>query len=313
MPTISQLIATTFNDIVKDRENKAHNQWAESAFLRELERQGMVVKRPGGVQLEFPIDYRKNPDTDFLATDFTQTATTKTEVLTAAQFSWAELIVPMNYSFSDEAKNQGKAEKLDLVKAIVTNSLDSHDDEIEDKIFGTSTDGFLGLQNLVPDTGEPNVGGIDGSVDAFWRNVVDTYLADGSDIDAAMTSAWNESAKGSGSSMSPTCVVSDGPTQALFEGSLQEQQRFIDEEEFKRGAKILAFKTARYVFTHKANTRIYMLSPRAFRLCVCSGAFRTLKGSVQHIDRAVTNQKLFSMMQATTSNPSRTAVITQAT
>lgn len=313
MPTITQLVATTYNEIVKDREGKAHNQWEESAFLREAERQKMVMRKPGGAQLEFPIDWRKNPGTDILATDFTQTAVTKTDALTAAQYNWAELVVPMNYSFGDEARNQGRNEKIDLVKALITNGMNSHDDEIETAVFGTVTDGLLGLQNLVPDTGQPNVGGIDGSVDAFWRNVVDTYLADGSDIDAAMTTAWNEAAKGSGSTLAPTLVVSDGPTQALFESGLQDQQRFIDEDEFKRGAKILAFKTARYVFTHKANERIYMLSPRAFRLCVSTGAFRALKGAVQHTDRAATNQKIFTMLQATTSNPSRTAVLTRAT
>lgn len=314
MPTITQLVALNFNEIVKDRDGKAHNQWAENAFLREMERQGMVVRKPGGAQLEFPIDYQKNAGTDILATDFTQTSVAKTEVISAAQFDWTDIVVPINYSFRDEAINQGKNEKLDLVRTLVTNALNSHDDEIESKIFGTSDDGFLGLQSLVPDNGLPNIGGIDGATDAFWRNVVDTYNPDGSDIDAVMTEAWNEAAKGSGSKSVPTLIVSDGATQALYEGGMQNQQRYLmDNEEFRRGAMILAFKTARYVFTHKGNSRIYMLSPNAFRLCVGSGAFRALKQSVQHIDRAAMNQKVYTLIQATNSNPSRTAVLLQGT
>lgn len=36
--------------------------WADNAALRELERQGVLERVPGNPTIEFPIEYRRNPD-----------------------------------------------------------------------------------------------------------------------------------------------------------------------------------------------------------------------------------------------------------
>lgn len=304
--TISQIVAVSYPAVLAEMR-KAANQWAESAFMRELERQGGIVRKSLGATIEAPLDYQRNPGTTFLATDLQATSLTKTEVITSATYAIAEVSVPVVWSKKDEVQNPTENQKIVLVKSLLENGITSHDDIIEQSLFLTSTNGFLGLITHVPATGLGTDGGIDATTNVFWRNKSNTYVDD-TDIEAAMTVTWNQCAKGSGSKIQPTLIVSDGATQAVFEGSQQSQQRYVNTEDLKAGFKMLAFKTARYVFSQYGDTNVYFLNPTAFQLVVSKEYFRD-KGDTQEIPNAngfVT--KIYSALQSVTNNRSRLGV-----
>src|SRR5262249_4883145 len=154
-----------------------------------------------------------------------------------------------------------------LVKQLLENGIESHDDILEQQIFAASTNGFLGLQTHVTAAQTGSSGGIDPAVNTFWKNQANTYIND-TDIEAAMTTDWNQCAKGSGAKLVPTLLVSDAPTQALFEGTQQALQRWNDTQELKAGFKVLGFKTARYVFSQYAGNggAIYFLNAKNFKV-----------------------------------------------
>jgi hypothetical protein len=286
---------------------KAANQWVESAFLRELERQGAVVRKSLGATIECPLDYQRNPGAAFLATDLQPTSMSKTEVLTSASYDIAEISVPIVWSKKDEVQNPSENQKIALVKALLENGINSHDDLIEQYLFATSTNGFLGLDTHIVDAGTGSDGGIDSSTNTWWRNQQATYVDD-TDIEAAFTTVWNACAKGSGSNLLPTLMVSDGATQAIFEGTQQAHQRYIDTQELKAGFKILGFKTARYVFSQYADTDVNFLNPKNFQLVASKEYFRD-RGDTQEIQNAngfVT--KIYSALQSVTNNRSRLGV-----
>ena len=106
MPTnnISQIAAVSYPAVLNEMR-KAVNQWAESAFMRELERQGAVKRKSFGSILEETLDYQRNPGTSFLATDLETTSLAKVDVMTAAQIGEGQLSVPVVWSKADEAKN----------------------------------------------------------------------------------------------------------------------------------------------------------------------------------------------------------------
>ena len=305
--SISQMAAVSYPAVLAEKR-KAANQWAESAFMRELERQGAVKRLSFGPTIEAPLDYRANPGTAMLATDLQGTSLALTEVVTSASYTPAELSVPMVWSKMQEAQNPSENQKIALVAQILENGIESHDDAIEQDLFLTSTNGFLGLLThcpLVNSAGSD--GGIDPSTNTFWRNQTNTYVDD-TDIEAAFTTTWNQCAKGSGSKMLPTLMVSDAPTQALFEGTQQANQRWVDTDELKAGFKILAFKTARYVFSQYGLTSVFFLNPKNFHLAVSKEYFRD-KGDTQEIPNAngyVT--KIYSALQTVTNNRSRLGV-----
>lgn len=316
MSALSQLVSSAYPEVLADAR-KGHNQWAESAFLRALEKSSAIKRRPGGSAIEYPLDYRKNPDTDFLATDFTATATSQTTVIAGASYDMANLVVPFNWSIADEARWSGDVNrKIDAVKQMIRNAIDSNDDEIELGLFGTSTDGFLGMQNLIPTSGQPNVGGIDGASATYWRNYADTYQADGSDLIAALTLAFNAALKGTGSDLAPSLIVSGDDAISLYQSELSDQKRFMGEVTGDGGFKYLAFNTARWVMSQHGDTLatnpIYMINPKSFNLVVTKGYFRKLEDAERFTNAAARNQVVFSQVQATTNNPSRTAVLTQA-
>ncbi len=309
--SISQIVAMSYPAVVNEMR-KPTNQWAESSFMKELERQGGIIRRSLGSTIEATLDHRRNEGTDFLATDLTPTSLSKTDVLTAASYAIAELSVPIVWSKGDDAKNPTQNQKVAFVKTLLENGITSHDDAIEEALFTTSTDGFLGLATIVPTSGQGTVGGIAAATETMWRNPTDTYLADGSDIEAVLTSLWNTAAKGSGSQLVPKLLVSGADAQALFESTQVSLQRFASGEDLNAGFKVLAFKTARYVFSQYGDTKIYGLNPKSFNLVVSKEYFRD-RGETNEINNAngfVT--KIYSALQAITNNKSRLFVADQA-
>lgn len=304
--SISQIVAVSYPAVLAEMRKSA-NQWAESSFMRELEKQGAVDRRSLGATIEAPLDYQRNPGSAFLATDLQATSMTKTEVITSASYDPAELSVPIVWSKRDEALNASENQKVALVKNLLENAINSHDDMIEQYLFATSTNGFLGLLTHIPTNGQGTDGGIDSATYTFWRNQSSTYVDD-TDIEAAFTSVWNACAKGSGSKLAPTIMASDGATQALFEGTQQANQRYVDSDELKAGFKILAFKTSRYVFSQYGTTNVFFVNPKNFTLVVSKEFFRDREETqpIQNANGYVS--KVYSALQSVTNNKSRLGV-----
>lgn len=307
--TVSQIVASSYN-AVRAEARKAANQWAESALMRELERQGMVVRVSFGAQIEVPLDYQRNPGTTFLATPLQQLSSAETEVVTSAVYDFAEIGIPVRWSKRTEGSNPTDNQKIDLVKQLLTNGFDSHDDLIEQYIWQTSTNGFLGFVTHIPNTGQSSDGGIDSTSETWYRSQTATYVDD-TDINATFTSVWNACTKGSGSALSPTLMTSDSVQQALFEGTQTPQQRWVDTQELKAGFKVLGFKTARYVFSKFGSTsQVYFLNPKSFQLLVSKQFFRE-KGETQELvqqGQAGYAFNIYSQLQTVTSNRSRLGV-----
>jgi len=301
--TIGQIAAVSYPAVLAEMR-KGANQWAESAFMRELERQGAIIHKSLGATIEVPLDYQRNPGTAILANDMQGTSLTKTEVLTSASYAIAEVSVPIVWSKKDEVQNPSENQKIALVKGLLENGIDSHDDIIEQSLFLTSTNGFLGLLTFCPTSGQGSVGGIDSATNTWWRNPTNTYVDD-TDIEAAMTTTWNQCAKGSGAKLQPTLIVSDGPTQALFEGTQQANQRYVDSKELNAGFKTLAFKSARYVFSQYGTTSQFFLNPKNLSVVASKEYFRD-KGDQQEIENAnAFVMKIYSALQTVTNNKSR--------
>jgi hypothetical protein len=307
--TIGQIAAVSFPAIVAEKRKPA-NQWEESALMHEMERQGMLKKQSLGATIEAPLDYQRNPGTVIQSTELQPLSLTKTEVITSASYAIAEVTAPVVWSKKDEVSNPSENQKIALVGALVSNGLDSHDDILETAFFALSTNGMLGLKTLIPFVNtSPSCGGIDPSGNSFWRNQTNTYVDD-TDIESAFTTTWNQCAKGSGSKLMPTLMVSDAPTQALFEGTQQANQRYVDTQDLKAGFKILAFKTARYVFSQAAGNSgaVYFANPKNLNL-LCSKEYFRDKGDTQEIENANGfTFKIYSALQLITNNRSRLGI-----
>lgn len=311
--TIEQIVAVSYPAVLAEMR-KAQNQWAENAALREMEKQGVIQRVSLGPTIECPLDYRVNPDTAVLAGDQDEASLVKTDVLTSASYSVAQISVPVVWTKGDEAKNPSENQKIALVKQILENGINSHDDLIEQLIFTSSTAGgdeFNGLNDLVNSAGTGTVGGIDASVELWWKNYADTYT-DASDIEATFTTAYDRAMKGSGSSLAPKFMISGSAPHVLYESGLQTLQRFIDKDEADGGFKVLAFKNARYVFSQYGGNKVYFLNPKSYNIVMSKQYFRDKGNTIEIPAQNAFVFKIYSAGQAVVNNRSRLAVVDAA-
>lgn len=305
--SISQIIAASYPAVL-NKARKPENQWAENAFMRELERLGAIQTEDFGPTLEAVLDWRRNPGAGFNANELEELAGQKTDVLTAASYTPAELSVPIVVSRMDEVKNPSENQKINKAKSLMTNAITSHDDLVEEALFAASTtNGFNSLPVLIPTGGQGSPGGIDASTETMWRNQAAHYTG-ASDIVATLTTLWNSCIKGSGSTMTPKGLVSGATPHATFEGTQQALQRYVDSKDADVGFKVLAFKTARYSFSRYGGANIYMYSPDTLKLKVSKGNFRDLGEPTPLQLRNGTFRIVYSALQILTDNKSRLGV-----
>lgn len=305
-PNVGQLIAVSYNAVL-NKERPA-NQWKDSTFLDEMEGQGGIVRDDFGAQIEETLDYRRNPAGVIQATDLQPLSLTKTEVFDAAQYDIAEVVEPITWSNKDEVQNPTMNQKIALVAKLLTNGIDSHDDLLEQSLFASTTqNGLLTLPVIITTAGTGSIGSIDSSTYTFWRNVSATYTDD-TDIEAALTSAWNSASKGSRSKTKPSLLVSDGATNALFEGTQVGLQRYGGQD-FKAGAKSIMFKTAPYVFSQYGTTTIFMFNTKSLRLRVSKSYFRQRSETIPLQNATGYTCRIYSACQLTTDNRSRVACV----
>ena len=237
---------------------------------------GFFQRMDFGPTVEVPIDYRSNPDTAVLVGDQDTASLVKTDVITAASYDIAQINVPVTWTKGDEAKNPTDTQKISLTRQLLENGINSHDDLLEQRVFTSSTAGGTevnGLLTLVDAGTNGTVGGINSSTETWWRSQYDTFI-DGSDIEAAMTEMFDNCSKGSGETNQPSLLVSGVASHSLFETQLQSMQQFVNVEEANSGFKALAFKGAKYIFSHRGSAIIYFLNPKNYQLCVSNQYFR---------------------------------------
>jgi hypothetical protein len=308
----TQLAASTYDAIVNEK-NKAADQWSESSGLNTLEEIGGVKRVTPGLTPQATLDYRANSGADFLATDTTTTSTTKTDILTASSPSWATLVVPTNWTFTDEVLNNGEA-KVDLLAAQADNAIATHDYTIEQAMFAATggTDGFNTFVDLFTEDGTGTVQGIVAGTETWWKNQFKDW---GTDTGATLLADYNTlyfaCQKGS-LGRQPNVVIANSTLYGAFVAANQANQRFLDAKEARTGFKSIYLMNARYIFSSvitSGQDSAWMFNTNDTFLVVAKNAFRKRRPAVEFTNAAMVNMKIFSVLQLMTRNRSRGGVL----
>ncbi len=307
---ISQLMAVSY-PAVANEANKPENQFKGNAYLDFLRKKGGIKTVSWGDDLELTLDYQRNQGAEFIATDISSTSLQLTDVLTAAKYGEGQIIVPITWSFAQEAKNNSETKKVEFVASLIENALVSHDDLLEQALFTTNTNGFLGLVGVLPDNGQGSPGGIDAGTETWWRHFTSTFYDDGSDIVAKLTIAMKTAAKGSGGQM-PNLISTGAITHSLYEGTQQPLIRYESVETADSGFKALKFMTADVIFSqHADDDRIHGIHTRNTKLYMAKGAARRMGKEIEITNQPGRSKKLYTMCQFATNNKSRNFVLTE--
>jgi hypothetical protein len=299
-------VASTF-DAVANEKNKAADQWSDSSFLNHLEKKGGVKRIAGGATLQMSLDYRVNSGADFLATDITPTSTSKTDILTATGPSWATLVVPTNWTFTDEALNSDTNQKVDLLTSLADNAMTSHDYTIEAGMFASAaTDGFATFEELFTENGEGTVQGIVSGTETWWKNqFLDWDTHTGATLLADYNTLYFRCAKGS-DGRQPNVVVTNSTLYGAFLGANQANQRFL--EATGTTLKYVKLMNADFIYSAAITTSqdsAWMFNTNDTALFVVNNAFRKRRDPIDFSAAAMVNMKLFSVLQLATRNRSR--------
>ena len=305
MSQFSQIVAATF-DRVNNEKNKAANQWSENAVMRFLESKGGLKRVSGGPQLEFSLDTVVTPDAGFIATDVSGTSTNKTSVLDAGKYDWALIVIPINWSIADEAKNSGE-KKVDLITALVDNGMESHDDTFETGIFAaTATNGFLSLPVLFTEDGTGTIGGVVSGTDTYWLSAFEDY---GTDLHLGMNIGFAEASKGSGGS-SPDLAITGQTTWATYADSLQANFQYQSAKKVDAGIQALQFAGADMIFSHKyTGDTVWLVNTKETKLYVIKDFYRQRRAEIELPNAATMNMKVVSLAQIATKNRSRNCAV----
>lgn len=299
--TIGQTAAMSYAAVLA-KQRKPENQWAESSALRALETEGLIERISFGRIIEVPLDYQRNPGAVIQSTELQPLSQAKTVFATSASWDFAEIAAPFNWSNRDETSNPTENQKFDFVASGLKNTLDTHDDLIEQALFATNTNGLFGLVTHVPTTGQGSDGGIDSAVNSFWRSQSATYTDD-TDIEVTFQTVENACIKGSGSKMGPKLMMSDAPTWSLYAGTQAALQRWTSQD-VKGGIKSLAFGNCKYIFSPYGTSTVYFIG-KSFKLLVSKQSFREMSETIPFQNATGYTKRVYSALQTVVDNRSR--------
>jgi hypothetical protein len=244
VPNLSEIAATTLENrsgVVADGVSK------NNAFLAYMKKSGNMKKIGGGSKIYQELSYAENGNGGWFA-GYDLLPVAGQDVLSAAEFNWAQCAVPVAISGIEQAMNSGKEGVLDLLAERIANAESTMANIVGAGLYsdGTGTGGkqITGLDAAAPSTATASqsntYGGISRSTWSFWRSYAAAAASYSSTtIQAAMNLTWAKLCRGSDK---PNVIIADDIMWGYYLASLQGLQRFTDSS-----SADLGFPTMKYM------------------------------------------------------------------
>lgn len=186
----------------------------------------------GGRWLGVSLEYAKNTTVKSFDRGDTMTVT-DTDPLTTAQFDWKYVAGTIIRYYTDDQKNRGQSQILNLAKAKFRNLEQSIIDKMEADLFGDGTGNggkdIGGLSLLIAKGGLGTVGGINATTNAWWRNKSYDMIDEAPEnfLLTNMRTMLNNCSRGNDA---PTIIVTDQDSYELYEDEVMEQKLIVNKE-----------------------------------------------------------------------------------
>lgn len=256
-PNLNDLAATT---IENRSATIADNVTQHNAALLIMKKNGGVQTFDGGTFINQNLSFAENGNGGSYS-GYDTLAIGAQDVISAAQFNFSQYAVPVTFSGREQLINSGKEALIDLVESRVEVAESTMQNLLNRHFYldGTGNNGknLTGLAAAIPLANTTGVyGGIDRSAYSFWRNQKYQASVDGAGVATAATiqSQWNQVVIPLTRGTDKTNVILCAPNvYALFQASLQPQQRFMDADLANAGFQTLQFMGIPVVFDTAAS------------------------------------------------------------
>lgn len=240
-PNVSDIVATT----IEARSKKiADNVTKNNALLAMLKKKGKIRTVSGGRLIYEELSFAENGNVGWYS-GYDTLPVAAQDVLSAAEFSFKQLAVPVTISGLEQLQNSGKEALIDLLEQRIAVAEATMDNHVAEGLYsdGTGTGGkqLTGVDAAVPTSPTTGTyGGIDRALHSFWRS---KYSAPGtltkSNIRPALNSMYASLVRGADR---PDLIVMGGTIWATYADTLQENQRFTE-----AGIADLGFPTVKFM------------------------------------------------------------------
>lgn len=315
----TELVTTTFRKHSKDiKDNISKN----NALLDRLTVKG-TRKEDGGLSIVAPLDYAAN-GTYQRYSGYDVLNIGASDVLSAAEYQWRQIAINVVASGLELRTNSGDARIVNLVKSRMKNAIRTFKNNFSGDVYGDGTlpNQIGGLQSLVSDTGAGTVGGIDSSVWAFWRSLVQSAAAPlqggaaitpgPTTMESLMLPLWLAMVRGDDK---PDLIVSDNNYFSFYEQSQTSLKRYTGDGSAGKAAGgfvSLKYKTADVIFDGGSGiptNRMYFLNTDYLDLVVHKDADMTIMDEMKPYNQDAAVVPILWMGNMTCSNRSQQAVL----
>ena len=251
-PNLSEIITTTLRNRSGTLQD---NTTKNNAVLTELSKRGRIKPVDGGRTIVEEMDYNENA-TFMWYSGYDQLNVSPSDVITAAEYNYAQAAVAVSMSGLEELQNAGRSQVIDLLEGRIENAMRTMANNISLGIYsdGTGYGGrqIGGIQALIADNPTVGtVGGINRANWVFFRNQKFSGLTDGgaavsaTNIQSYMNQLYLRCSRGADK---PSVILADNNFFNFYWQSLQAIQRITTDGAAQAGFSNLKYMGSDVIF-----------------------------------------------------------------
>lgn len=241
---ITDIIATT---IELRSKSLADNVTAQNALFNQMNKSGNVMTAPGGSVIREHFTFAENGNAGSYS-GYDTLPTAAQDVISGAEYQWAQYAVPVAFSGREEAMNSGPQALIPLIKSRVKVAETTLQNLLNRHLYldgtGNSGKNLTGLAAAVPLAPTNTYGTIDRSTNTFWKNLKFQATVDGTGvaisttIQAYWTNLYQQLVRGSDK---PNIIIAAPNVYNIFQASLVAIQRIASADSANAGFTSLSF------------------------------------------------------------------------
>ena len=252
--TFTEMVTTTMRN---QHKKVVDNVTRNNGLLTVLKERGNIQTEGGGYEISRPLSYAEN-QTYQRYSGYDTLNIGASDVLSAAKYDWAQSALHVTASGRELRMNSSEEAMIKLVKARTDVAMATAANNMSVDIYsdGALSNQIGGLAQIITADGTGTVGGINASTYTFWRNKFGEIAGGGAsaitfaNLKAAMNTQWLSQTRGNDK---PDLIVFSHDLYSLYEGGLQDLQRYSDSKMASAGFEALKYKTSSVIFDDNTN------------------------------------------------------------
>jgi len=252
--TFTEMVTTTMRN---QHKKVVDNVTRNNGLLTVLKERGNIQTEGGGYEISRPLSYAEN-QTYQRYSGYDTLNIGASDVLSAAKYDWAQAALHVTASGRELRMNSSEEAMIKLVKARTDVAMATAANNMSVDIYsdGALSNQIGGLAQIITADGTGTVGGINASTYTFWRNKFGEIAAGGgtaitfANLKAAMNTQWLSQTRGNDK---PDLIVFSHDLYSIYEGGLQDLQRYSDSKMASAGFEALKYKTSSVIFDDNTN------------------------------------------------------------